>query len=112
MGSEYLHPFTFNVKSLARRFKLPMFPLSPLMLVFLLFPSMGVWAMRTRLRYHLQPLWHPWKRDEEMGNLDETKEVGEGEAVPGHAITYGMAEEFRSRLQDAVNNLRKQKHLD
>lgn len=59
-GNEELHPWTVNLQALARRLGLPMFPLSPLIPLFLLFPSMGVWAMRTRLHYHIQPLWTPW----------------------------------------------------
>lgn len=59
-GNEWLHPWTVNLQSLARRLGLPMLPLSPLMPLFLLFPSMGVWAVRTRLRYYIQPLWTPW----------------------------------------------------
>jgi len=34
--------------------------LAPLLMpAFILFPSLGVWAMRTRLRYYVQPLYQP-----------------------------------------------------
>jgi hypothetical protein len=60
LGNEFLHPWTLNLKKLARKISLPFLPISPLMFIFLLFPSMGVWAMRTRLRYYIQPLDKPW----------------------------------------------------
>jgi hypothetical protein len=59
IGNEFLHPLTINLKKLAKRFYLPFLPISPLMPIFILFPSMGVWAMRSRLRYHIQPLYQP-----------------------------------------------------
>jgi 1-acyl-sn-glycerol-3-phosphate acyltransferase len=58
-GSELLHPWAFNVERLARWLKLPLFPISPLMVAFVCFPSMGVWAARSRLRYFIQPLEQP-----------------------------------------------------
>nr|WP_286004647.1 1-acyl-sn-glycerol-3-phosphate acyltransferase [Geitlerinema calcuttense] len=54
-GSEFLHPWTLNIQPLANLFQLPFLPVSLLMLAFLLFPSMGVWAMRSRLQYSIQP---------------------------------------------------------
>jgi 1-acyl-sn-glycerol-3-phosphate acyltransferase len=60
IGSESLHPWALNLKKLAKRLTLPFLPVSPLMIIFILFPSMGVWAMRTRLRYYIQPLYQPW----------------------------------------------------
>lgn len=98
LGSEALHPFTFNIKPLARWLKLPMFPLSPLMLAFILFPSMGVWAMRSRLRYYLQPLWRPWEQPQ--------FEVATPPAIPKRAIMMRLAEDLRSRLQMAICELR------
>ncbi|MBD2302498.1 1-acyl-sn-glycerol-3-phosphate acyltransferase [Nostoc sp. FACHB-190] len=56
IGSESLHPWTVNSKKLQRIIKLPFLPISPLMFILLLFPSMGVWAMKTRLQYFIQPL--------------------------------------------------------
>jgi 1-acyl-sn-glycerol-3-phosphate acyltransferase len=66
LGNEYLHPWTVNSKVLARWLKMPMLPISPLLLLFVLFPSLGVWAMRSRLRYYLQPLQCPWKQANEQ----------------------------------------------
>lgn len=86
-GNEYLHPWTLNVKTLANWLNMPIFPLSPLIPLFLLFPSMGVWAMKTRLRYHIQSL-------EEIGNHDSE-----------HLKTrdaYEEAQEMRSRLQTLI----------
>nr|WP_199290286.1 1-acyl-sn-glycerol-3-phosphate acyltransferase [Leptolyngbya sp. FACHB-36] len=90
LGSEFLHPFTVNIKRLARWLGMPLFPISPLVLVFVLFPSMGVWASWTRLRYSLQPLWHPW----------------EDELEPSRSETYQLAEKLRSRLQTLIDDLR------
>ncbi|WP_088243717.1 1-acyl-sn-glycerol-3-phosphate acyltransferase [Calothrix rhizosoleniae] len=56
IGNENLHPWTINVKKLQKLFSLPFLPVSPLMPIFLLFPSMGIWAMKSHLRYHIQPL--------------------------------------------------------
>jgi len=59
-GNESLHPWTWNFEALAKRLRLPFLPLSPLMLIFLFFPSMGVWAMPTKLSYFIQELHQPW----------------------------------------------------
>jgi 1-acyl-sn-glycerol-3-phosphate acyltransferase len=61
IGSESLHPWTFNSKRLAKWLKMPLLPVSPLLFLFVLFPSLGVWAMRTRLRYKIQAPLLPWK---------------------------------------------------
>ena len=95
LGSESLHPFTLNVKPLARWFKLPLFPLSPLLLAFILFPSLGVWAVRSRLRYHISSLWCPW-------------EDLEPEESPSRSRLYDLAETLRSRLQTQIDRLRDQ----
>ncbi len=59
VGNENLHPLTVNLRKLQKFFNLPFLPLSPLMPIFILFPSMGVWAMKTNLRYQIQPLISP-----------------------------------------------------
>lgn len=90
IGSESLHPLTVNLPWLARRFGMPLFPLSPLVLAFVLFPSMGVWAMRTRLQYYVQPSqsWEQPERDETQART-----------------TYRLAEGLRSRLQTVIDQL-------
>lgn len=94
MGSERLHPFALNVRWLARLVKMPMFPLSPLIPIFALFPSMGVWAARSHLRYHVQPLWQPW--------TDPTVESLDG----SHRLkTYQLAQKLRSQLQATISQL-------
>jgi 1-acyl-sn-glycerol-3-phosphate acyltransferase len=92
LGSESLHPFTFNAQPLARWLKLPLFPLSPLLLAFILFPSLGVWAARSRLRYQISPLWCPW------ANLSS------GES-PSRSRLYELAEGLRSQLQSQIDAL-------
>jgi 1-acyl-sn-glycerol-3-phosphate acyltransferase len=106
MGNEYLHPYTVNVRLLARWFKLPMFPISPLLLIFVLFPSMGVWVMRSRLRYYIQPLWCPW--EEERQAEEGGEEDMEADSPLNRAVAYRMAEGLRSRLQVVINQLRNQ----
>lgn len=87
IGSESLHPWAVNLKRLQRLFKLPFLPFSPLMLVLILFPSMGVWAMRTRLRYFIQPL---------------EKDINSGK---GRAAAYREAQQLQQKLQLQLNHL-------
>jgi 1-acyl-sn-glycerol-3-phosphate acyltransferase len=94
LGSETLHPGTVNVHWLARRLKLPLFPLSPLVPLFLLFPSLGVWAVRSRLRYVIQPLWCPWSAT--------------SQPAPSQKLTYQLANHLRSRLQYELTRLRRE----
>jgi 1-acyl-sn-glycerol-3-phosphate acyltransferase len=89
IGSENLHPFTVNFRKLQRLVKLPFLPLSPLMFVFILFPSMGVWANKTRLRYFIQPLY--------------TTDI-DGDKVSRTAL-YKKAQQLREKLQSQINQL-------
>jgi len=86
IGSERLHPWTVNLNGLARLLKLPLFPISPLMLPFLLFPSMGVWAARSRLRYFIQPIERPWQ-----------------DSPNSTTSAYQWAQGLRTRLQQAID---------
>ncbi|MEH1842890.1 MAG: 1-acyl-sn-glycerol-3-phosphate acyltransferase [Nostoc sp.] len=92
IGSESLHPWAVNFKKLQRLVKLPFLPISPLMLALILFPSMGVWAMRTRLHYFIQPL-------ETTGLHNHSNE--------GHKVTYRQAQQLREKLQIKINQLLK-----
>jgi 1-acyl-sn-glycerol-3-phosphate acyltransferase len=87
IGNEYLHPWTLNIKRLARWVGLPLFPLSAFIPIFILFPSMGVWANRTRLRYVIQPLQKPWADTESQKR----------------SAIYQKAQALRSSLQTAIN---------
>lgn len=89
IGNESLHPWTINIKKLAKWLGMPLFPLSPLMIPFILFPSMGVWAAKTRLRYYIQPLYHPWK--DSVADLQ------------GRSAAYEKAQELRSHLQAQID---------
>lgn len=111
LGSESLHPLTFNLAPVAKWLKLPLFPISPLVLVFLLFPSMGVWAMRTRLRYYVQPLWYPWEHPPENGApLPEPNRIalhqqrGDRWQRPNRTSSYKLAERLRSYLQGVIDH--------
>lgn len=95
LGNEYLHPWAFNLKWLAQRFKLPMFPISPLILAFIFFPSMGVWVMPGRLRYYVQPLVYPWK---------QTEAILPGQ-TPRWSVAYQQAKCLQMQLQKQLNHL-------
>jgi 1-acyl-sn-glycerol-3-phosphate acyltransferase len=90
IGSENLHPFAVNFRRLQRIIKLPFLPLSPLIFVFILFPSMGVWANKTRLHYFIQPLY--------------TTEI-DGDKV-SRTVSYQKAQQLREKLQSQINQLR------
>lgn len=94
IGSERLHPFAINIKPLADWFKMPLFPLSPLIPMFLLFPSMGVWAIPTRLSYYMQPLWKLWEQTQVEIN-----------ALPRRRVLYQWANDLRSQLQTLIDGL-------
>lgn len=98
IGSEGLHPFTLNLKKLAKRLYLPFFPISLLMIVFVLFPSMGVWAMRTKLRYYIQTLYQPWAKLESTSQA-KTKS---GEM---RSLAYQEAQRLQEKLQYQINQL-------
>ena len=83
IGSESLHPWTVNLKKLQRLFKLPFLPISPLMMMLLIFPSMGVWAMRTRLKYFIQP-------------------VQKVNPVQRRAAIYQQVQQLREKLQTQI----------
>ncbi len=95
IGNESLHPWTINLKKLAKALKLPFLPLSLLMFVFILFPSMGVWAMRSRLRYFVQP-------SQLLSTIDtEQKTSSRKERV----TTYHHAQKLRENMQAAITQL-------
>ncbi|GAB1540458.1 hypothetical protein NUACC21_31270 [Scytonema sp. NUACC21] len=89
IGNENLHPWTFNIRRLQRLLNMPFLPLSPLMPIFILFPSMGVWAMKSRLHYFIQPLYTV------NGDGDKTE----------RSLAYQKAQEFKEMLQGQINNL-------
>lgn len=91
LGSEYFHPWAFNLKPLARWLGMPLFPLSPLVLAFVLFPSMGIWVARSRLRYYIQPIQQPW----ELIEADGTSQ----------ANLYHQAQALRESLQAQMDQL-------
>jgi 1-acyl-sn-glycerol-3-phosphate acyltransferase len=91
IGSEFLHPWGYHLKRIAKLLSLPFLPLSPLMLIFAFFPSMGVWAMRTRLRYYIQPLDQP--------------SLETAQASSKAVSTYRNAQGLREKLQSQINQL-------
>ncbi|HEY9623611.1 MAG TPA: 1-acyl-sn-glycerol-3-phosphate acyltransferase [Crinalium sp.] len=91
-GNEWLHPWTVNIKRLAHYFKLPMFPLSAFIPIFILFPSMGVWANRTRLQYYVQPSEALWENNT-------------GKSLQSRTVAYQKAQLLRSQLQAFINQI-------
>lgn len=85
MGNEYLHAWAFNIKNLARRLQLPFLPISPLMFIFVLFPSMGVWASRSKLDYYIQPIYKTQPAPEKV-----------------RSRFYQQAQELREKMQNLI----------
>ncbi|MCL1465443.1 hypothetical protein [Argonema galeatum] len=96
LGNEYLHPWAFNLQKLAKTFSLPFLPLSVLIIIFILFPSMGVWAMKTRLRYYIQPLDLP---------SSENSQQQKAALHNNRSTAYQRAQAFREKLQKQINSL-------
>ncbi|NER32444.1 MAG: glycerol acyltransferase, partial [Symploca sp. SIO1C4] len=101
IGNEFLHPWAVNSKKLARLIGMPFLPVSLGMFAFILFPSLGVWAMRTRLRYYLQPLYQPRQEIELTGKLGQERKMGSGKS---RVMVYREAQRLREKLQIQVNH--------
>ena len=98
LGNESLHPWTVNLKKLAKRFSLPFLPISPLMPMFILFPSMGVWAMRSRLRYVVEPVY----QDGLETKPEQQQKMGLHQV---RSLAYRNAQRLREKLQFTLNKL-------
>ena len=96
MGSEFLHTRAVNIKKLARRLRLPFLPISFLMIAFIFFPSMGVWAMRTRLQYYIQPLYQPCSSSDSQAASDSARET---------SSAYQEAQRLKEKLQNKIYQL-------
>lgn len=99
-GNELLHPWAVNSKRLARRFQLPFLPLSIWMIGFILFPSVGVWAMGTHLQYYVQPLSQNWVSDA-IGAEPPNKTSTNAE----RSIIYRRAAVLRERMQCKLDEI-------
>jgi len=97
-----LHPWAFNIKKLAKQFQLPFLPISILMPVFILFPSMGVWAMRSRLRYFIQPLYQIESTAATNADQIQAQKTFSREE---RSVTYRQAQAFREKLQSQISQL-------
>jgi 1-acyl-sn-glycerol-3-phosphate acyltransferase len=111
LGNEFLHPRSLNLKRWARRLKLPFLPISILMFALILFPSMGVWASRSRLTYYIQPLYQPWSevsQSETTKNPRISSEQREFEQNQlNHSQAYYQAQQLRIKLQNQIDYLLK-----
>ena len=95
IGNEYLHPRAFNLRKIARYFNLPFLPFSLLMPVFALFPSMGVWAMRTKLRYFMQPVY----------KVELLKQQEAESSRKLRALAYQQAQDLKVKMQNAISQI-------
>ncbi len=98
IGNENLHPWTINFKSIQSKLNLPFLPISPLMIFFILFPSMGVWAMRTKLNYFIQPV-----------KTSDIKLKLPGKLTRKRALFYQQAQIIREQMQNQINQYLKLK---
>ncbi len=96
IGNENLHPWTINItilqNKLQKKFKLPFLPLSPLIPVFILFPSMGVWAAKSKLHYFIES----WIEPQLLPDIN----------IADHKIrknTYLQAQELRAQMQKQID---------
>jgi 1-acyl-sn-glycerol-3-phosphate acyltransferase len=53
IGSEWLHPYSYDIKWLAKLLKFPFFGISPFSIWVLLFPSMLPWSLPAKMRYYV-----------------------------------------------------------
>lgn len=103
LGNEGLHPWAINLKPLANLLSMPFLPLSPLMPLFLLFPSMGVWVMRSRLQYFVQPLYH--------SPAPETPSPRENRHR-FYTLAQQLQVKLQSQIQQRLSHNRKQVHFN
>ncbi|AFZ30430.1 phospholipid/glycerol acyltransferase [Gloeocapsa sp. PCC 7428] len=93
IGNEYLHPWAIHFKALARKLSLPFLPVSPLIPLFALFPSMGVWAMRSRLCYFIQPVY----KTELKAEMNTSRKM--------RSLAYQEAQSLRNKMQNLILQL-------
>ncbi len=93
MGNENLHRWTINLKSVQKKLNLPFLPISPLMIFFVLFPSMGIWAMRTKLNYFIQPVETSEYKLESRNNNGNKKRT----------FFYQQAQKLREQMQSKID---------
>lgn len=101
IGNETLHPVAYNLKSVQRLLNMPFLPISPLMPIFLLFPSMGVWAAKSRLQYFVQSV--------QCCSTDAATKAANPDIKVAQPLTrraaYQQAQHLRSQLQTEINRL-------
>lgn len=100
IGNEFLHPWAINLSKISRKLGLPFFPLSLLILIFGLFPSMGVWAMRSHLFYYTQPLFKP----DLAATLSSEESLKEKSSLE-RSTSYQQAELLRQKMQAEIDKL-------
>jgi 1-acyl-sn-glycerol-3-phosphate acyltransferase len=111
LGNEFLHPWAINLKRWARRLKLPFLPISLLMFAFILFPSMGVWASKSRLTYYIQPLYQPWSQVFQTATTKNPQISIEQQKFEHNKLNrseaYQQAQKLRINLQKEIDYLLK-----
>lgn len=111
LGNESLHPRAIDLKKWAKQLKLPFLPISMLMFAFILFPSMGVWASRSRLVYYIQPLYQPWSEVFQSKTTKNPQILSEQprEFEPNRlnrSEAYRQAQQLRVKLQNQIDRVR------
>ncbi|MFW6295970.1 MAG: 1-acyl-sn-glycerol-3-phosphate acyltransferase [Halothece sp.] len=99
IGNEFLHPWAIHSQKLANLLSMPFLPLSFGMIALILFPSMGVWAMKTKLRYYVQHLVQP-NLEEQVNTQNKQLAVRSSQR---RSKAYQKAQQFREKLQLAIN---------
>ncbi|MBI3460594.1 glycerol acyltransferase, partial [Candidatus Acetothermia bacterium] len=90
IGNEYLHPYSYDLKWLARLLKFPFFGISPFSIWLLLFPSMLPWSLPAKLRYYVfDPVHLPAQDYSRFTDEDWQK----------------LADSFRADMQEKIDKL-------
>ncbi|MBI3660282.1 1-acyl-sn-glycerol-3-phosphate acyltransferase [Candidatus Acetothermia bacterium] len=90
IGNEYLHPYSYDTKWLAKLLKFPFFGISPFSIWLLLFPSMLPWSLPAKLRYYVfDPVHLPAQDYSRFTDEDWQK----------------LADSFRADMQEKIDKL-------
>ena len=92
------------------------------MIVFILFPSLGVWAMGTRLQYYIQPLDKIWSAEATEADRSPKGTASQGVRTPDSkpslthsrsstvSVAYQRAEDLREKMQSKLNQILNSEH--
>jgi 1-acyl-sn-glycerol-3-phosphate acyltransferase len=92
VGNEWLHPFAYDVKAIARLLKFPFFGVSPFSIWVLLFPSMLPWSLPAQMRYYVSDPVHLPRQDYASFTDGDWQK---------------LADQFKLRMQQQIDGLLK-----